>query len=527
MKRILQSVAVAGLAAVLTVSSLGAGKSPQEIKAAKQGVFYEIFVRSFADSDGDGIGDLNGITAKLDYLQDLGVDGLWLTPIFASPSYHGYDVTDYYNVNPDFGTNEDLVKLLDEAHARNMRVILDFVANHTSSEHPWFLSATTEADSPYRDYYTFVNEKNGDDFSVQDKSPWASQVWRPVNGSEGDYYYGIFDFAMPDLNYENPAVREEMKKAAQFWLQLGVDGFRLDAAIHVYGVHEKDVENAETSNIAWWSEFREACEEVNPTVYLVAEAWQSKTDFSAYAQCFDSRFNFDLEEDIISAVHRGGKKSIYGNETLAGHLVLEQEKNTAVSADYIDAVFGSNHDQARIMDQVGNVDKAKLVANIYLTLPGNPFIYYGEEIGMRGQKPDEHIREPFKWSSDGSDMDTSWEEASSNEKTQSLEELQADESDNIYNHYKDVIALRKNNPALSQGSLEAFDTSSTKVLGYKRISEDQTLIVLHNTIGQELTESSEDFVGATVLYDNGYGTTVDGDTITLPGQSMTILSCPQ
>ncbi|MBE9472169.1 MAG: alpha-amylase, partial [Chloroflexi bacterium] len=205
--------------------------SPPESAASSfwwnDAIFYEIFVRSFYDSDGDGVGDLNGLIEKLDYLNDgdpattddLGVTGLWLMPISQSPSYHGYDVADYLTVDDEYGTNEDFRRLMEEAHKRDIRVIVDLVLNHTSSQHPWFQSARDDVDSPYRDFYVWSEENPGY------KSPWGGQVWHRTSSG---YYYGIFWEGMPDLNYDNPAVTTEMEEVIRFWLEdMGADGFRL------------------------------------------------------------------------------------------------------------------------------------------------------------------------------------------------------------------------------------------------------------------------------------------------------------
>lgn len=266
----------------------------------KRGVYYEIFVRSFADSDGDGVGDFNGVTAKLDYLKDLGIEGIWLMPINASDSYHGYDVTDYYTVNEDYGTEADFQTLLDEAHKRGIKIIMDFVINHTSSNHPWFRSSRN-VDSEYRDYYTWVSSSDPD-YDPSDRSDWGSNVWQ--RGSGGYYYYGMFSSGMPDLNYENPKVRQEVISAAQKWLEMGVDGFRLDAAMHIYGNHEQKhiTQTNLYKNLEWWNEFAIACEEVNPDVYLVGEAWKDDEALAEYAQPFDTKFNFAFEENMIDRV---------------------------------------------------------------------------------------------------------------------------------------------------------------------------------------------------------------------------------
>lgn len=466
----------------------------------KQGVYYEIFVRSFADSDGDGIGDFNGVTAKLDYLKELGIDGIWLMPINKSPSYHGYDVTDYNSLNEDYGTEADFENLIAEAHKRDIKVIMDFVINHTSSEHPWFQSAISDENSQYRNYYRWVNKKDTTDYSLSDESSWDNQVWY----KSGDYYYyGIFSQDMPDLNYNNEAVREEIKNAAKKWLSMGVDGFRMDAAMHIYGDHEfKQQEDQLQSNMQWWNEFACFCESINPEVYLVGEAWQNEKVLAEYAQPFDTKFNFTFAQDMIDVIKNESTEKTSTEKELAASLedILQQYKEQ--DENYIDGIFATNHDQDRIMSQVGSEEKAKLAASIYLTLPGNPFIYYGEEIGMYGEKPDEKIREPFKWSADGSDMDTTWEAASSNTETLSLQELKTESSNNIYYHYKELIAFRKEHSSLTDGTYEAIETGKESVLAYKRSNDAEELIVIHNLSKDAAEIQNEMLQGGTVIYDN-------------------------
>lgn len=467
--------------------------------STKQGVYYEIFVRSFADSDGDGIGDFNGVTAKLDYLQELGVDGIWLMPINESPSYHGYDVTDYNSLNEDYGTEADFENLIAEAHKRDIKVIMDFVINHTSSEHPWFQSAISDVNSQYRNYYRWVNKNDTTDYSLSDQSSWNSQVWH----KSGDYYYyGIFSEDMPDLNYNNEMVREEIKNAAKKWLTLGVDGFRLDAAMHIYGDNEfKQQEDQLSSNLQWWNEFALFCESINPEVYLVGEAWEDEKVLAEYAQPFDTKFNFTFAQDMMDAITNESSEKTSTGKELAESLEDILKQYNEQDDKYIDGIFATNHDQERIMSQVGSVEKAKLAASIYLTLPGNPFIYYGEEIGMSGAKPDENIREPFKWSQDKSDMDTTWEAASSNQSTLSLQELRADSTNNIYHHYKNLIAFRKGHPVLADGEFQALEIGNEAVVAYDRKNEEEELIVIHN-LSKEQVEIENDMLMGTILYDN-------------------------
>lgn len=228
--------------------------------------FHEMFVRAFHDSDGDGIGDLNGITEKLDYIRDMGFSGIWLTPIHPSPSYHGYGVTDYYAVHPDFGTMDDFERLVREAHARDIRIILDLVVNHTSSKHPWFLEASRDPGSPKRDWYVWADEGA----NTAAAGAIGGRAWHPAPAG---HYLGIFWDGMPDLNPDNPEVLEEMLNIARFWLDKGVDGFRLDAAKHLYEnfPHEAGNPAVADKNTAWWRAFRAGLDAVKPDVYLVGE----------------------------------------------------------------------------------------------------------------------------------------------------------------------------------------------------------------------------------------------------------------
>src|SRR5690606_23273600 len=244
-------------------------------------VFYEIFVRSFYDSDGDGIGDLQGVIEKLDYLNDgdsstmtdLGVIGLWLMPVMQSPSYHGYDVIEYFQIEEDYGTNEDFLTLIDEAHARGMIVIVDLVMNHTSVEHPWFV-ASAEGDPEYADWYVWSDE------SPTYRGPWGQQVWIPRNGRS---YYAVFWDGMPDLNYNNPEVTEEMHNIARFWLEdMGVDGFRLHAIKHL--VEEGNVQENTPSSHAWMQSFNAFINSVDADALTVGEAWSTSYEAAEYVE---------------------------------------------------------------------------------------------------------------------------------------------------------------------------------------------------------------------------------------------------
>lgn len=488
-------------------------------KKKKEGIYYEIFVRSFADSDGDGIGDLNGVTKKLDYLQDLGVDGIWLMPINASPSYHGYDVTDYNKLNEEYGTEKDLEKLLKEAHKRDMKVIMDFVINHTSDQHPWFQEASKGEENAYRNYYRWVMPEDTKDFNVQDQSPWNSNVWYKKGNA---YYYSLFYGSMPDLNYNNPKVREEIKTSAKKWLEMGMDGFRLDAAMHIYGNHEfKQQKDQLASNIQWWNEFARYCEGVNPDVYLVGEAWQEEEALAEYVQPFDTKFNFTLEHDLMEAIKKEKAVSAKG-EALARSLQDLLEEYAAADSNYLDGIFGSNHDQDRIMSQVKSEEKAKLIANIYLTLPGNPYLYYGEELGMLGAKPDEKIREPFKWTENGKGMDTTWEKNTSNQKTAALEK-QKNQRNSMYQHYKRIIKARKQSAALTSGTYEAIDLENDSIMAYKRVYKGKTVLVFHNLSAKPMNFSYPEARKGKVIFSSSKKTKLVKEKVTVEAYGSIVI----
>lgn len=472
----------------------------------KEGIYYEIFVRAFADSDGNGVGDFNGVTSKLDYLKELGVTGIWLMPINKTSSYHGYDVVDYYAVNDLYGTEEDFKNLLDEAHKRGIKVIMDLVINHTSIMNSWFLQATSGLDNKYVDYYRIVSKDNKASYDAGDTSPWGSNVWNGLETSK-NAYYAIFYDGMPDLNYNNPEVRAEIKKVAKKWLDMGVDGYRLDAAMHIYGDNEfKQQDDQLAHNIQWWNEFARACEEVNPDVYLVGEAWQDSEVLPEYAQPFDTKFNFAFGQAMMNGI-KNESAMVNDSQNLSQVLQSILDQYEACDTKYLDGVFASNHDQDRVMSQLANEDKAKLAVNIYMTLAGNPYVYYGEELGMRGQGDDVYKRTAFKWNKDGIAPTADWikaawaEEDTMNKETPSLEEQMQDEN-SMYQYYKNIIALRKNSDALMNGSYMACDLKDSQIMAYERESTNQKVLVVHNFSGEKKKVSIDGIKTGSVLFDN-------------------------
>ena len=442
-------------------------------------VFYEVFVRSFYDSDGDGRGDLQGLIAKLDYLNDgdpetsddLGITALWLMPIQPSPSYHGYDVTDYYTIDPDYGTLDDFRALLRAAHKRGMRVILDLVLNHTSNLHPWFF-ASRQPESRFRDWYLWTETP------PEFLGPWGQTVWHQAGLSA---YYGLFWSGMPDLNYRNPEVTMQVYDIVRFWLdEIGVDGFRLDAIRHL--IEDGETQENTPATHFWLKGFYAVAKGWNPDALLVGEIWDEPEAIVSYLDReVDVAFEFSLAEAILNGLRWSNARPIAS--------ALRTIQTVYSSGRY--ATFLSNHDQDRVMTRlIGNVPRAKLAASILLTLPGTPFLYYGEEIGLTGAKPDERIRTPMPWTTEeygGFTSGRPWEPLESGAPSRSVA-VQAKDADSLLSHYRQMIALRMESQALRSGSLTLLETGDGAVLAYLRETEGESLLVVHHLAGRSQDE---------------------------------------
>jgi len=426
-------------------------------------VYYEIFVRSFADSDADGIGDLNGITQNLDYIEELGATAIWLMPINPSPAYHGYSVTDYYDIESDYGTLDDFQNLIDEASSRDIDIIIDLVINHTSDQHPWYLSAVSSTSSEYRDYY----------------------IWN--NGSAYESFVG----GMKDLNFNNIAVISEVKDIMNFYLEMGVHGFRIDAAKHLIESNSATIDNA-----LLIFELNQYMKSIDPNSFLVSEVFDYNYQFTTdYYIGSDSLFNFGAAANIWDKVGYGNNRTLF-----VSNLKKAYDDFRQIKVDFVDSPFIDNHDVDRIASMGGfntynTLEKIALASRISLTLPGSPFIYYGDEIGMKGFRYegynmpgygtvyDEYRRQPFLWGS--ATYQTTWLPSDgSNDTTETLS-AQRDLEGSLFNQYKQMIEIRKNNPALMYGNyFEAYVNNTSNIQGYLRyfMYEDveQAVLVLHN-----------------------------------------------
>lgn len=436
-------------------------------------IFYEVFVRSFADSDGDGIGDLRGLTERLDYLNDgdpgttddLGVTGLWLMPVAESPSYHGYDVTDYEQIETDYGTAADFEALMAAARERGIAVVVDLVLNHTSIDHPWFQDARTPG-SDHDAWYVWS----------ETAPAVAGPGGRPVWHTDGERsYYGYFWEGMPDLNVANPDVTAALDDVARLWLEeSGVDGFRLDAARHLIE-DGSQLENT-AATFAWLEGFRSRVQAVEPEALLVGEVWDATSTAARYVNdgALDVAFEFGLASAILGSIRLGDA------ETLRN-----------VQAEVLDAypvggyaAFLTNHDQDRTMDVLGR-DRvaASLAATLLLTNPGIPFIYYGEELGLRGRKPDEEIRTPLPWNATppgyGFTTGQPWEALAPDAETVAVADQTGDPG-SLLAHYRSLTMLRAAHSALRTGELIPLDAAPRGVYAYLRHDAAETIAVVAN-----------------------------------------------
>lgn len=438
-------------------------------------VCYEIFVRSFSDSNGDGIGDLNGITNQMGYLAGLGIQGIWITPVQPSPSYHKYDVTDYCGIDPEFGTLDDFRRLLSVAHEAGIRVYMDLVIHHTSIRHPWFKQAAGNPGSSYRPYYRWMSDELIDAMGLKERAltedAHTINPWHRVQGDR-ERFLGIFSREMADLNFDEPRLNDEIDAVARFWLkEIGVDGFRLDAARHIYPDWEKE------KNPVFWTGFAQRVAAVKPDAYLIGEVWAETETVAPFFRGLNANFNFDASFKIEAMLVSERQ------DRFIPWLIRQREVFAGHAAGFVDAVMLSNHDQQRIGSTLsGNTAKLKLAAAILLTLPGQPFLYYGEEIGMLGRKPDPAIREPFLWGEPS--IETSWRRAvySKKERVQPLSDALRHPASLFY-VYRALIRLRNESVAIGEvqfNEIREFCAERPELLAYIRGSGEDACLVVHN-----------------------------------------------
>ncbi len=520
-------LALLALLGCLTACSAEQGWRARETVAIDDNyrTWYEIFVYSFCDSDGDQVGDLQGVISKLDYIQDLGFDGIWLMPIMPAGSYHKYDVKDYMEIDPEYGSMADFEELAAECGKRGIKLIVDLVLNHTSSEHPWFTAACDYLESlgdqegpsveecPYYGYYHFV------------KGDPKSDTWYQVGSS--DYYYeGVFWSGMPDVNFESQALRKEFEAVMDFWLEKGAGGFRLDAVKEFYsGAVDKNIEV-----LSWINDYVKAAK---PDAYMVGEAWEGLLTYAQYyASGIDSFFDFEFAgpTGIVSKTltYSGEEHSA---QAYAKALCRVQNAIREYRADAIDAPFFVNHDMARAAGYMSYDErKVKMAAALNVLMSGSAFVYYGEEIGMTGSGKDENKRAPMYWSSDpgakGMTAGPLDMEPQENRFPSAGDQMKA--KDSIYSFYKDTILLRNQNPEIARGTVARLEEiEDPDIAAISKTYDGKAIYLLYNI--SETDEKQVELSGygelelAGYLSADGGAVTVEDGKVTLPSYSVAVL----
>jgi maltose alpha-D-glucosyltransferase/alpha-amylase len=492
----------------------------------KDAVFYEVFVRAFADGNGDGIGDLPGLTARLDYLQDLGVDCLWLLPIYPSPLRDdGYDVSDYYRIHPDYGTVDDFRTLVVEAHRRGLRVIADLIPNHTSDQNPWFQASRDPAHpehDKYRDWYVWspTDQRYREAriiFVDYEESNWT---WDPVRGA---YYWHRFFHHQPDLNYDNPAVQEEMLNVVRFWLDQGIDGFRVDAVPYLYEREGTSSENLPETH-AYLKRLRAAVDAHAPGAILLSEANQWPEDVRPYlgdGDEFHMNFHFPLMPRIFLALAQGDRRPILeilartpqipdscqwatflrNHDELTLEMVTEEERAFLWGFYATEPRMRLNLGIRRRLAPLLQNDRGRieLANSLLLTLPGSPVIYYGDEIGMGDNiwlDDRDGVRTPMQWSdgpnagfstADRADLYTPLIEDETFGYQRLNVEAQRADPGSLLNRMQEMIRVRKDHLAFGRGACRFLPAGNDAVLAYLRTHGEETILVVNNLSSEPQT----------------------------------------
>ena len=522
------------LAVILIIGSFaGCGKKNEEEADYenriddKYGTCYQVFLYSFCDSNGDGIGDINGLISKLDYIADMGFSSIWLLPFNKSTTYHKYDVVDYYTIDSQYGTMEDFEKLVAECDARNIDIYMDLVINHTSTQNQWFKEARTylqklgdaEPDVSECKYFEYYN------FKRSEKVPTG---YYRVSGTDWIYECVFWD-QMPDLNLDSDAVKKEIEDIASFWIDKGIKGFRLDAVLHYF---ESDVEKS-TDALKWFYDYVEG---INPEIFVVAEVWDNYNTIKRFSESgVDSIFNYTLgnkDGAIVKMVNNNGNGKC--GASLASTLVMEYEEFKAINPDYVDGVFLSNHDTGRAAGFLTRkLDKLKMAAAIQLLSNGCAFVYYGDELGMAGAGSDENKRAPMYWTEgDSADMTSGPPSMTAQKHSFGSLETQKDDETSLYNYYKAAIHLRNKYPSIARGEIsEMTDVMEQdgNLCAVKKVYNDETIYIIYNINGEAASTVtvSKDTYGyskiADALYVGEDKASLDGDSLTIPAFGCVIL----
>ena len=482
----------------------------------KNAIIYEVYVRAFNDSNADGHGDLRGLIQKLDYLKELGVDCLWLLPIYPSPLLDdGYDIADYYGIHPDYGSLQDFKDLVAAVHARGMRLITDLVLNHTSDQHPWFQAARVDGDSPFRDYYVWSdnNQKYKDTriiFLDTEESNWT---WDEV---AGQYFWHRFYSSQPDLNYDNLAVRLEIQKVMKFWLDLGVDGFRADAVPYLFEREGTNCENLPETH-DYLKEVRMFMDENYPGRILLCEANQWPEDVRSYfgeGDEFHLGFHFPVMPRIFMALRKGDISPLVwilertppipescqwctflrNHDELTLEMVTEEERQWMWQEYAPEARMRLNLGIRRRLAPLLDNDQRliELANSLLFTLPGAPVLYYGDEIGMGDDiwLPDRNgVRTPMQWNDD---LNAGFSNAPPEQLyTPVLKQApydprnvsvagESNDPDSLFHRIRQMIKIRKATPALARGDFSWVSAGTTKIAAFLRSYQGIRILAVHN-----------------------------------------------
>jgi len=482
----------------------------------KNAIFYQIYVRAYRDSNGDGQGDLQGLKSKLGYLQELGVDCIWLMPIYPSPlKDDGYDIADYYGILPEYGTPDDLKEVIDAAHARGIRVIADLVLNHTSDQHPWFQAARSDRNSPYRDYYVWSdsNEKYSQARIIFLDTEVSNWTW---DETAGQYFWHRFYASQPDLNFDNPAVQEEMLKVMKYWLDRGVDGFRADAVPYLFEREGTNCENLPETH-EYLKKLRRYLDEHYPGRILLCEANQWPEDVRPYfgnGDEFHMGFHFPLMPRIYMALRQGDITPLKwildrtpaipencqwciflrNHDELTLEMVTEEERNWMWQEYAPDPRMRLNLGIRRRLAPLLDNDRRKIEAanSILFTMPGSPIVYYGDEIGMGDNIwlfDRNGVRTPMQWDSSPA---SGFSSASPGKFYAPVIEAdpygpprvnvkdQVADSHSLWHSLRRMIAVRKAYPVFGNGSFVWLEAASSGLAAYWRQDSTTRLLILIN-----------------------------------------------
>jgi maltose alpha-D-glucosyltransferase/alpha-amylase len=530
-----------------------------DLRWYKNAVFYEVYLRAFFDSNGDGHGDLCGLMERLDYLQELGVDCIWLLPIYPSPlKDDGYDIADYYGVQPTYGSLHDFKQLLEMVHARGMHLIMDLVLNHTSDQHPWFQEARKIRESPYRDYYVWsdTDQKYKDARIIFVDTEPSNWTW---DETAGQYYWHRFYACQPDLNYENPQVRAEMLNVMKFWLAMGVDGFRADAVPYLF---ERDGTNCENlpETHAYLKEIRAFIDKHYPGKVLLAEANQWPEDVRLYfgdGDEFHMGFHFPVMPRIFMALRSGDRSPIVdilnhtppipeecqwciflrNHDELTLEMVTEEEREWMwkeyAPEPRMQLNLGIRRRLAPLLDN--DRRKIELAQSLLFSLTGSPIIYYGDEIGMGDNiwlDDRNGVRTPMQWQ-DGFNAGFSKADPSrlylpvidspSYGPAVVNVAAQTDDADSLFHTTQRMISIRRQHPAFGRGKFAWFPVESKAVIAYWRVLEDERMIILNNLSDQTQTISIDPaIIQAPEIYNLSSGEF----RAVIPGKTMTLTLTP-